>query len=77
MVGCGCNVERSFDYIMKEKVGLLMRGHHLRTNHPVHGNSVAPTFIIRIKLSFNLNVHNDIYHRESILIAMYNIILLM
>ena len=77
MVGCGCSLERSFDYIMKEKVGLLIRGHHPRTNHPVYGNSGAPTFIIRIRLSLNLNVHNDIYHRARILITMYNNILLM
>ena len=77
MVGCGYSVERSFDYIMKEKVGLLIRGHHPRTNHPVHGNSVAPTFIIRIRSSCNLNVHNDIYHRARIRIAIWNNILLM
>ena len=63
--------------IMKDKVGLLMEGHHPRTNHPVHGNSVAPTFIVRIRSSFNLNVDNDIYHRARILIAMCNNILLM
>ena len=62
---------------MKKKVGLLIRGHHPRINHLVHGNSVAPTFIIRIRSSFNLNVHNDIYHRARILITMYNNILLM
>ena len=77
VVGCGCSVEQSFDYIMKEKVGLLIRGHHPRTNHPVHGNSVARTFIIRIRSSFNLNMHNDIYHRARILIAISNNILLM
>ena len=75
MVGCGCSLERSIDYIMKEKVGLLIRGHQSRTNHPVHANSVAPTFIIRIRSRFNLNVHNDIYHRARILITMYNNIL--
>ena len=77
MVGCGCSIERSFDYIMKEKVGLLIRGHHPRTNHPVHGNWVAATFVIRIRSSCNLSVHNDIYHRAKIRIAIFNNILLM
>ena len=57
-VGFGWSVEQSFDHIMKEKVGLLMEGHHPRTNHPVHGNSVTPTFIVKSALNSLPKVHN-------------------
>ena len=72
-----CSVECGLDHILKEKVVSLMEGHHLRIDYPVHGNSVVPTCIVGIRLTRDLNMVNDIYHRGRILmVVLRNIVLI-
>ena len=71
-----CNVERGLDHVLKEKVVSLMEGHHPRIDYPVHGNSVVPTCMVRIRSTTDLNMVNHIYHRGRILMVVLRNILL-
>ena len=71
-----CSVEDGLDHVLKAKVVLLMEGHHLRIDYPVHGNSVVPTCMVRIRSTKDLNMVNDIYHRGRILMLVSRNILL-
>ena len=55
-----CSVARGLDHVLKEKVVSLMEGHHLRRDYPVHGNSVVPTWMVRIRSTTDLNMVNYI-----------------
>ena len=71
-----CSVEHGLDHVLKAKVVSLMEGHHLRIDYPVHGNSVVPTYMVRIRSTTDLNMVNDIYHRGRILMVVSRNILL-
>ena len=71
-----CSVERGLDHVLKAKVVWLMEGHHLWIDYPVHGNSVVPTWMVRIRSTTDLNMVNDIYHRGRILMVVSRNILL-
>ena len=71
-----CSVEHGLNHVLKEKVVWLMEGHHLRIDYRVHGNSVVPTWMVRIRSTTDLNMVNDIYHRGRILMVVSRNILL-
>ena len=71
-----CCVERGHYHVLKEKVVSLMEGHYVRIDYSVRGNSVVPTYMVRIWSTTDLNIVNNIYHRGRILMVVLRNILL-